>query len=131
METIPYKIQIISIIGTLLFLAFVGRLVIRGKLREEYSLIWLLCATVLLLLSTWRNGLDYLAQIFGVFYPPSLLFLFLLCAVIGFLVHLSVVNSRQHEQIKKLTHEIAILKQHIDTLNEDYKINSTGTQLPI
>ncbi len=60
--------------------------------------------------SIWRNGLDVMAKLLGVYYAPALIFLAAIFAIIVFLVHLSVVNSRQHEQIKKLTQEMAILK---------------------
>jgi hypothetical protein len=38
-------------------------------------------------------------------------------AIVLFLVHLSVVNSRQHEEIKKLAQEIALLKKKIENTN--------------
>lgn len=114
MDTIPIKIQLISILGTSFFIIFISRLIIKGKLREEYSLIWIFCAAVLIIFSIWRNGLDYLSQALGVFYSPSLLFLFMICAIIIFLVHLSLVNSKQQDQIKKLAQELAILKNELE-----------------
>jgi uncharacterized membrane protein len=35
-----------------------------------------------------------------------------------FLIHLSVVNSKQHEQIKKLAQEIALLKERFSDKNK-------------
>ena len=116
MDSIPFKIQVISILGTILFLGVIFRLITRGRLREEYAIVWGLATLVLILLSVWRGGLIYLATALGVYYPPSLLFLFLLFAIICFLVHLSTVNSRQHEQIKSLTQEIAFLKQQVESI---------------
>lgn len=112
-NVVPYKIQILSIIGALLFMFFIFRLIAKGKLREEYSIIWIVCTIILLIFSFWRNGLDLLAKLLGVFYAPALVFLAAIFAIIIFLVHLSVVNSKQHEQIKKLTQEMAILKNKI------------------
>jgi len=112
-NVVPYKIQILSIIGALAFMFFIFRLIAKGKLREEYSIIWIVCTIILLIFSFWRNGLDLLAKLLGVFYAPALVFLAAIFAIIIFLVHLSVVNSKQHEQIKKLTQEMAILKNKI------------------
>lgn len=112
-NVVPYKIQIISIIGALAFMFMIFRLIIRGKLREEYSIIWIICTLILLVFSFWRNGLDVLAKLLGIYYAPALVFLAAIFAIIIFLVHLSVVNSKQHEQIKKLTQEMAILKSKI------------------
>ena len=38
------------------------RLITKGKLREEYSFIWIICTVVLLLFAIWRNGLDVIAN---------------------------------------------------------------------
>jgi len=113
-NVVPYKIQILSIAGALVFMFLIFRLIAKGKLREEYSIIWIVCTIILLLFSIWRDGLDIIAKLLGVFYAPSLIFLAAIFAIIIFLVHLSVVNSKQHEQIKKLAQEMAILKNKLE-----------------
>lgn len=115
---IPYKIQALSIIGSLIFLAVIARLIIKGKLREEYSIIWIVCTLFLVLFSVWRNGLDVIAKALGVFYAPSLIFLFGFFAIIIFLVHLSVVNSKQQKNITELSQELALLKKKLDKKDE-------------
>jgi hypothetical protein len=116
-NVVPYRIQIISIIGALVFMFMIFRLIMRGKLREEYSIIWIVCTVILLVFSFWRNGLDVMAKLLGVIYAPALIFLAAIFAIIIFLVHLSVVNSKQHEQIKKLTQDMAILKNLLEKDN--------------
>ena len=120
-NVIPYKIQILSIISAIIFMLFIFRLIIKGKLREEYSIIWIVCTLILLLLSFWRNGLDIIAKLLGVYYAPALIFLAAIFAIMLFLVHLSVVNSKQHSQIKLLAQELALLKLQIN--NEETKVN--------
>ena len=93
---------------------FVFRLIAKGKLREEYSFVWIACTVLLLLFSVWRNGLDVIAKMLGVYYAPALVFMAAIFAIIVFLVHLSVVNSKQHDQIKILTQELAMLKKKIE-----------------
>jgi hypothetical protein len=115
-NVVPFKIQIIAIIGSLLFLFFISRLIINGKLREEYSIIWICCTIVLIVFAIWRNGIELIANLLGVYYAPALLFLFAIFAIIFFLVHLSVTNSKQQKQIKNLAQEIAILKQNTEKL---------------
>ena len=115
-NVIPYKIQILSIIIAVVFMLFIFRLIAKGKLREEYSIIWIVCTFVLLLFSFWRNGLDIIAKLLGIYYAPALIFLAAIFAIIIFLVHLSVVNSKQHKQIKLLAQELALLKFTLDEL---------------
>jgi hypothetical protein len=111
MEILPYKIQLISIIGSLLFIFFIIRLIHKGKLREEYAIVWLVCTVVLIFFALWRNGLEIIARLLGVFYAPSIIFLGAIFAIIIFLVHISIVSSKQHKQIKELAQEIALLKR--------------------
>lgn len=112
------KIQIVAIIAVLFFIGLISRFIIRGKLRTEYSIIWILIGLILMVFSLWRQSLDLLAKFFGVFYAPSLIFIFFFFMIFIFLIHLSVVNSKQHEQIKKLAQEIALLKEKISERNK-------------
>jgi hypothetical protein len=109
-EIIPVRIQIASILGSVAFLLFIARLILKGKLRAEYSIIWLVCTLLLLMFSFWREGLHVVARTLGVAYPPSLIFLAATFAIIIFLVHLSTVISRLQNQIKEIAQEVALGK---------------------
>jgi len=111
---ITFKIQVISIIVSVLFMGVVIRLIVKGKLRIEYSILWLLATCILIVFSLWRNGLDKLAEILDVNYAPALFFLGAIFVILIFLIHLSVVNSKQHEQIKRLTQDIALLRNKLN-----------------
>jgi hypothetical protein len=68
------KVQIIAVATSLLFLGYISFLIYRGRLREEYALIWIVCTLVLIVFSVWREGLEVLARLFGVVEPPNLVF---------------------------------------------------------
>lgn len=104
------------------------RLIVRGRLREEYSIVWIFCTIILIFFSIWRKGLEKISLLLGVYYPPSLIFLAAIFAIIVFLVHLSVVNSKLQNQIKDLTQEMAYLKQEVKNLRENPKVESTITE---
>lgn len=114
MESLPITIQLFSLIGALIFLIFICRLIVKGRLREEYSFIWIACTLILVIFSIWRKGLTDISLMLGVFYPPSLIFLAAIFAIISFLVHLSVVISKLQQSIKDLTHEVAFLKKELE-----------------
>ncbi|MFO0321605.1 MAG: DUF2304 domain-containing protein [Bacteroidota bacterium] len=117
-NVISYRLQIIAIISAVIFMYFIFRLIAKGKLREEYSFVWITCTAFLLLFSIWRNGLDVISGLLGIFYAPSLIFIGALFAIIIFLVHLSVVNSKQHQQIKDLSQEMALLKEKLEAIEK-------------
>ena len=105
------KIQIIAIAVSLLFLLYIVRLIVKGKLREEYSIIWIACTLVLIVFSFWRDGLEVMAHLVGVYEAPNLVFTGAIFAVFIYLLHLSVVVSKLHSQNKQLAQEIALLKE--------------------
>ncbi len=111
MASLPITIQIISLLVAFSVLFVIGRLIVRGKLREEYAIIWIACTVVMIVFAIWRRGLEKIAVALGVFYPPSLVFLAAILAILVFLVHMSMVVSRLQNQVKTLTQEIALLKQ--------------------
>ncbi|MCW3105294.1 MAG: hypothetical protein JWO09_3734 [Bacteroidetes bacterium] len=107
------KIQIIAIAVSLLFLLYIVRLIIKGKLREEYSIIWIACTLVLIVFSFWRDGLEVMAHLVGVYEAPNLVFTGAIFAVFIYLLHLSVVVSKLHSQNKQLAQEIALMKEKL------------------
>ncbi|MBI3510794.1 MAG: DUF2304 domain-containing protein [Bacteroidetes bacterium] len=107
------RIQIIAIAASVCFLAFIASLIIRGKLREEYAIIWIICSVLLIAFSFWRKGLDVVAHLVGVFDPPNLIFTGALFAVFIYLLHLSVVVSKLQEQNKTLAQDIALMKEKL------------------
>lgn len=114
MEGLSFIIQLVSIVGASIFMVMIFRLIVQGRLREEYSIIWILCTLILVVFSIWRKGLEQISLWLGVYYPPSLIFLAAIFAIIVFLVHLSVVNTRLQSQIKTLTHEMAYMKLELE-----------------
>lgn len=110
-------IQYISIGTTLIFLFIVFRLVVKKQLREEFSIIWILSAILLNIIAFWRDSIEVMADFFGVYYPPSILYIALFLLIIIYCLHMSILLSRQRNQIKNLSQEIAILNEKIDALN--------------
>ncbi|MFD1630251.1 DUF2304 domain-containing protein [Pseudopedobacter beijingensis] len=121
------RIQIITITLNFLFLFYVSRLIIRGRLREEYAIVWTLTTILLLIFSFWKNGLTVLSDLFGVFVPANLVFMGFIFIILVYLLHLSVVNSKLQKNITKLTQEVALLKEtferseEVKTSNENIK----------
>ena len=122
------RIQIIAIIVNLIFISYVGYLIVKGKLREEYSIVWCISTALLLLFSFWRNGLAVLSKLFGIYEPPNMVFTASIFVTLIYLLHLSVVASRLHEQNKKLAQEIALIKNMLkEKCNELVKyLKGTG-----
>jgi hypothetical protein len=109
-------VQFVSIGVSAALLVTIVELVRRGRLTEEYSFIWIVCAVALFALSLWRNLLDLAASVLGVHYPPAVLLLVLTFFVVIVSLYFSVVVSRHRKQIERLVEEVALLEEQIRTL---------------
>jgi hypothetical protein len=114
------KIQLIAISFSVLFLFFVFEIIRRKRLKEAYALLWVITGVVFLGLSCWQKGLDYIANVFGIYYSPAFLFLVMLVSIILIMIQYSMIISKHTDRIKDLTQEIAILKERLDKImNKD------------
>lgn len=115
------RMQYIAIAGSVFLLFFILNLIRTKRIKEEYSLIWLLLALVFMVFSFWRKGLDYVSEAMGVAYPPAALFLVLLMAVFMILIQFSTIISNHAESIKNLTQEQGLTRFEIDSLKRRIK----------
>ena len=118
------RIQIITLVVSLLFLFYISRLIIKGKLREEYAIVWCVSTLLLVLFSFWKDGLFILSNLFGVYIPTNLVFTASIFVILIYLLHLSVVSSKLYQQNKTMAQEIALIKKHTEDLNS--KIETTN-----
>lgn len=102
---------------------FILELVRRRSLREEYSLLWLATAFVMILVSAWRDLLHGLSAVVGIAYPPNLLFLLASLFMGLMLLYFSTVITRLTQENKEIAQEVALLRYEIDRLR---KIEETG-----
>ena len=108
------RAMIFGLIAGVGALLFVLELVRRRKLKEEYSLLWLATAIVLIILSVSRPLLDTLASLVGIFYPPSALFLVAMIFVLFILLHFSTVLTRLTQENKENAQQLALLKWQLE-----------------
>lgn len=120
------RVQLVSVLGSLVLLLLILELIRRKKLAEEYSLLWIATGTVLLLLSLWRGLLDLLAGLVGIFYPPSALFLVGLIFILLLILHFSVIVSRLSRKNRELAQDVALLRRRIEEAEEEKGGGKTG-----
>lgn len=108
-------VQVISLIIGLLILSSVIFFIITGRLKERYSLLWLISALFICLLSISRKLLEYVSYKLGIYYPPSLLFLAGVLFLLAINISFSVTISRLSSKVDTLAQEIALLKENRDS----------------
>ena len=110
------RIQVISIVFSLLMLLFILNLIRRKRINVEYSLIWLTVSIVFVVFSFWRQGVEELAELLGLAYAPSVLFILLIFGIFLILVEFSIIISKQSERIRILAQEHALLKKEVEKI---------------
>jgi hypothetical protein len=108
------RVDLVAIVASALLLGYIIESVRRRRLREEYSILWLATATVILLLSLVRPALNVLARALGIAAPVNALF------VVGFafttiiLLHFSTVISRLSRENRELAQRYALLVYRLE-----------------
>lgn len=112
------RIQYLSIIGSFCLLLIIFELIRRKRLREQYALLWLGFAIMALMFSFWRAGLEWMASLIGIAYPPMALLLFLVIGAFLILMQYSLVLSRLNNDMRRLTQEHALLAEELRRLRD-------------
>jgi hypothetical protein len=103
----------IALVVSGIFLVAVLNLVRRGRLREEYTPIWVVVALAIMALSIWFQGLRRITELVGAWTPSSTLYffgdLFLLVLCLNYAVRLSSLSS----QVKLLAQEVSLLREEL------------------
>ncbi len=120
------KLQIITVAGSLIFLMFILEAVRRQRLKEAYSLLWLVFGGVFVILASWHQALGLISKLVGIAYAPATLFLFLIIAAYLILIQYSIILSNRAEQIKNLTQELGLLSSKVEKLEKQQQKASQG-----
>lgn len=100
---------------TLVIFAAVMGLVLRRKITERFAILWM--GISLLLLVGSSLGFRYLfkiAQVFGIPYPPSALFLLVIFGLTLLIIELYAWVSKLNERSRVLAQQVALLRESLD-----------------
>jgi len=116
LEALPARQKTAAIVLAVGLLLLVLELVRRRKLREEYSLMWVVTSVGVLLLAVVGDPVVWLSQLVGAANPASTLFLgallFLLLLALQFSIRLSKLTYRN----KALGQRVALMEEELRRL---------------
>lgn len=102
--------NIYFIIIAVILMIYIVHTVRKNKLSVKASFWWLIGSVIILLLSIFPYSINWLAEIFGIVYPPALL----LTLAVVFLLSINFQDSRhiseQQAKITELAEQVALLK---------------------
>jgi hypothetical protein len=105
--------RVLALVVSLGFLVAVLDLVRRGRLKEEYTPIWVVVATGLMISAVWFDGVRLVTRAVGAWTPSSTLFflglVFLLVLCLNYAVRLSGMSGR----LTALAQEVSLLREEL------------------
>ena len=106
------QVRIISLIVSLLFVAYVVWLVRNRKLREADSIVWILAGLAIFVLAVWVKPLVYITDLIGAKFPVSTLFF-------SGLIFLTFISLWMTTRISELSEEVRELAQKVTLMSEE------------
>ena len=107
---------ILAVGASIIALLVILELVRRRRLGEEYSLLWLATAIVMLVVGVWRDLLHSLAAAVGIHYAPNLLFLLAALFLLFIQLYLSTVITKLTQENKDIAQQVALLRYEVEGL---------------
>jgi hypothetical protein len=101
-------LKIIIFLSGAFFNIVVLTLLVKRKINERNSLVWLTGVVLIMIISLNPDLLDWIARKVGVDYPPSLLFLFSILILLVIALYQSIQISMLNEKVKVLAQHISI-----------------------
>lgn len=106
------QVRIMSLIVSLLFIAYVLWLVRNRKLRETDSIVWILAGIAIFVLAIWVKPLVFITDLIGAKFPVSTLFF-------SGLVFLTFISLWMTTRISELSEEVRDLAQRLTLMSEE------------
>jgi hypothetical protein len=129
----PIRNRMVALIVSVGMLLLIIELVRRRKLREEYSWLWLLTVSTILLLTVWFDLLKWITSLIGAMIPSSTIFMLAFLFLIFISLHFSVVISKLTNRNIELAQRYALLELELNGLKERFlsskeegKVNGKG-----
>jgi hypothetical protein len=115
----PVRVSIIAAIAAIIFFVVILELIRSRRLQERYAMLWLLSGAVIFVLAVWRGALSKLADLVGIAYPPSALFVLLSFFILLLLLHYSTVISKLSDQNRILAQRLALFEHRLREAEDD------------
>lgn len=105
-------LKLFILFSGIMFALTVMRLLLKKRINEKNSIVWLSGSTLILIIAANPELLDRLANYLHISYPPSLLFLLSILILLVIVLYQSIQISEINEKIKKISQHIAI-EEHL------------------
>lgn len=115
---IPVRLKVVILIAIVLFFIVVLALLKRNRLQLRYTLLWMFCTFLLLLLALFPQIMTQIGNFVGIQTTMNTLYFFLIGFLIILNLSLTSIVSIQKKEIKTLDQNIALNERRIRNLED-------------
>ena len=115
------SIHLIGLVFSVTTIVAVFFMVRERMLKEKYSLVWFLIGFFTLVMSIFKDLMDWFANLIGVYYAPSAFFVILIACAYFLLLNMSVSISALKTHNKVLTQELGLTKLRLEEVEKKMK----------
>jgi len=116
---LPARLQIVLIIGVVLYFIIICILLKNKALSLKYTLLWLLAGLAMGILVVYPEMLMFINSLVGIQENMNGLFAWGMAFIVCILLSLTSIVSRQNNKIRQLIQTIARLEKRIRDLEND------------
>ncbi len=109
----PFNLRIELLIFVILFCLVILYFVKKDKLLMKYAIIWLLAGFIMFIAVVIPNFIETISALLGFEIVSNMIFLFGFLILMGIVLSLTAIVSKQSEKIRLLIQEVSILKKNI------------------
>lgn len=115
---LPNDLQIVLIIGVILYFIVIIRMLHSEVLILKYTMLWLVAGVILLLLACFPRIMTYFIEMIGIKTPSNGLFAVCIAFIILILMSITSIVSKQNEKIRTLVQYTAFLEKEIRDIKD-------------
>lgn len=113
------NIQIFFIIAVMIYLIIIIDLLRKKKLNLRYSLLWLICGSLLLVITVFPKIMYLISDFIGIKTPINTALIIAGMFIVMILITITSIVSKLNNTTRVLTQELALLKKKIEDIYED------------
>jgi hypothetical protein len=107
---ITLRARVISLIVGFGMAFIISYLVRKRKLYNIYAASWFLMSLIFIALGLFSQFIDQLAALLGIYFVPAAILVVAVGGLMAIVLHLSMIVTEQHKQIRQFEKEFALLK---------------------
>ena len=106
-----FKARLISVLLGIAVLSLVSILVRRRRIYNIYAITWFLFSLLFISMGLFPGFVETLAAMLGIYFTPAAILVVAVGGTMAIVLHLSIIVSEQHKQIRSFEKEIALIKK--------------------